>query len=119
MGINQGIGHRADHHTAAGPRDPRPAPKPAIPHSRLIPMIIRCALFMELIDATAVLTALPQMAREFGEASVRMNLVVSLYMLEMASWIAVSAVSSTEIASASASGCQAEQAAATSTATPS
>lgn len=90
MGINQGIGHRADHHTAAGPRDPRPAPKPAIPHSRLIPMIIGCALFMELIDATAVLTALPQMAREFGEASVRMNLVVSLYLLAVALFVPVS-----------------------------
>ncbi|MGH8405563.1 MAG: MFS transporter, partial [Pseudomonas sp.] len=49
-------------------------------HARRVPMIIGCALFMELIDATAVLTALPQMAQDFGEPSVRMNLVVSLYL---------------------------------------
>ncbi|MFY1668222.1 MFS transporter [Pseudomonas sp. Pseu.R1] len=53
-------------------------------------MIIGCALFMELIDATAVLTALPQMAREFGEPSVRMNLVVSLYLLAVALFVPVS-----------------------------
>lgn len=55
-----------------------------------IPMIIGCALFMELIDATAVLTALPQMAEEFTEPSVRMNLVVSLYLLAAALFVPVS-----------------------------
>ena len=53
-------------------------------------MIIGCALFMELIDATAVLTALPQMAQDFGEPSVRMNLVVSLYLLAVALFVPVS-----------------------------
>ena len=53
-------------------------------------MIIGCALFMELIDATAVLTALPQMAQDFGESSVRMNLVVSLYLLAVALFVPVS-----------------------------
>ena len=57
---------------------------------RRVPMIIGCALFMELIDATAVLTALPQMARDFGEPSVRMNLVVSLYLLAVALFVPVS-----------------------------
>ncbi|HWD31643.1 MFS transporter [Pseudomonas caricapapayae] len=45
---------------------------------------------MELIDATVVMTALPQMAIEFGVASVRMNLVVSLYMLAAALAVPVS-----------------------------
>jgi EmrB/QacA subfamily drug resistance transporter len=53
-------------------------------------MIIGCALFMELIDATAVLTALPQMALDFAEPSVRMNLVVSLYLLAVALFVPVS-----------------------------
>ncbi|AMS18542.1 MFS transporter [Pseudomonas chlororaphis] len=57
---------------------------------RRVPMIIGCALFMELIDATAVLTALPQMARDFNEPSVRMNLVVSLYLLAVALFVPVS-----------------------------
>jgi EmrB/QacA subfamily drug resistance transporter len=58
--------------------------------SRRVPMIIGCALFMELIDATAVLTALPQMARDFDEPSVRMNLVVSLYLLAVALFVPIS-----------------------------
>jgi EmrB/QacA subfamily drug resistance transporter len=57
---------------------------------KTVPMIIGCALFMELIDATAVLTALPQMALDFGEPSVRMNLVVSLYLLAVALFVPVS-----------------------------
>ncbi len=57
---------------------------------RIVPFIIGCALFMELLDATAVLTALPQMAVDFGEPTVRMNLVVSLYMLAAALFVPVS-----------------------------
>ncbi|WP_429507836.1 MFS transporter [Pseudomonas sp. 2835] len=53
-------------------------------------MIIGCALLMELIDSTVVMTALPQMASEFGAPSVRMNLVVSLYMLAAALAVPVS-----------------------------
>ncbi|MDD0976146.1 MFS transporter [Pseudomonas fontis] len=53
-------------------------------------MIIGCALCMELIDATAVMTALPQMASDFAAPSVRMNLVVSLYMLATAVFVPVS-----------------------------
>lgn len=57
---------------------------------RLVPMITGAALFMELLDSTAVLTALPQMAADFGEAAVRMNLVVSLYLLAVALFVPVS-----------------------------
>ncbi|WPO97565.1 MFS transporter [Pseudomonas sp. HR96] len=53
-------------------------------------MIIGCALFMELLDGSAVLTALPQMASDFGEPGVRMNLVVSLYLLAVAMFVPVS-----------------------------
>lgn len=60
------------------------------PFRRTVPLIIGCALFMELLDATAVLTALPQMAVEFGEPTVRMNLVVSLYLLAVALFVPVS-----------------------------
>ncbi|RIA35602.1 EmrB/QacA subfamily drug resistance transporter [Ectopseudomonas oleovorans] len=60
------------------------------PFRRTVPLIIGCALFMELLDATAVLTALPQIAVEFGEPTVRMNLVVSLYLLAVALFVPVS-----------------------------
>ena len=66
-------------------------PLPALrPVSRKVPMIIGCALCMELIDSTVVMTALPQMASDFGAPSVRMNLVVSLYMLAAALCVPVS-----------------------------
>jgi len=62
----------------------------AQPFRRIVPAIIGCALFMELLDATAVLTALPQMASDFGEPALRMNLVVSLYLLAVALFVPVS-----------------------------
>ena len=55
-----------------------------------VPVIIGAALFMELLDSTAVMTALPQMAADFGEPGLRMNLVVSLYMLALALCVPVS-----------------------------
>ncbi|TBU73724.1 MFS transporter [Phytopseudomonas daroniae] len=53
-------------------------------------MIIGCALFMELLDSTAVLTALAEIAEDFGESSVHMNLIVSLYLLAVAMFIPIS-----------------------------
>ena len=69
---------------------PDSPPRAVPPFRRSVPIIIGCALFMELLDATAVLTALPQMAADFGEATVRMNLVVSLYLLAVALFVPVS-----------------------------
>ena len=60
------------------------------PFRRTVPLIIGCALFMELLDATAVLTALPQMAADFGEPAIRMNLVVTLYLLAVAVFVPIS-----------------------------
>lgn len=52
--------------------------------TRTVPAIIGTALFMELLDGTAVMTALPNIAADLGEPALRMNLVVSLYMLALA-----------------------------------
>jgi EmrB/QacA subfamily drug resistance transporter len=87
MGIDQGISTDNSHSVGLMQKSSE-SPTPS--DLRRIPMIIGCALFMELIDATAVLTALPQMARDFGEPSVRMNLVVSLYLLAVALFVPVS-----------------------------
>ena len=43
------------------------------PLSRRVPMIIGCALCMELIDSTVVISALPQMASDFGAPSIRIT----------------------------------------------
>ncbi|MCQ9426216.1 MFS transporter [Pseudomonas sp. LJDD11] len=55
-----------------------------------VPVIIGAALFMELLDSTAVMTALPKMAEDLGEPGLRMNLVVSLYVLALALFVPVS-----------------------------
>lgn len=89
MGINQRFDTRADNNSVNSSEELHDQVQNGA-HLRRIPMIIGCALFMELIDATAVLTALPQMAHEFGEPSVRMNLVVSLYLLAAALFVPVS-----------------------------
>jgi EmrB/QacA subfamily drug resistance transporter len=90
MGINQGIGRQTDNNVGATLINTGAGTRHAVTHQRRIPMIIGFALFMELIDATAVLTALPQMAHDFGEPGVRMNLVVSLYLLAVALFVPVS-----------------------------
>jgi len=67
-----------------------PAPFAGTAQHPKVPVIIGAALFMELLDSTAVMTALPQMAADFGEPVLRMNLVVSLYMLALALCLPIS-----------------------------
>jgi EmrB/QacA subfamily drug resistance transporter len=50
----------------------------------VIASIVSCAFFMEALDSTVIVTALPQMARSFGESSVRLSLGISVYMLTLA-----------------------------------
>ena len=50
----------------------------------VIASIVSFAFFMESLDSTVIVTALPQMARTFGESSVRLSLGISVYMLTLA-----------------------------------
>jgi EmrB/QacA subfamily drug resistance transporter len=56
----------------------------------LVPMIVACALFMENMDATVIATALPTIARDFGESPLRLNLAISAYLLSLALFIPLS-----------------------------
>ena len=56
----------------------------------LVPMIVACALFMENMDATVIATALPTIARDFGESPLRLNLAISAYLLSLAIFIPLS-----------------------------
>ncbi len=51
---------------------------------RLTALIVACALFMQNLDSTVIATALPTMARDFGVASVRMNVALTSYLLSLA-----------------------------------
>jgi len=50
-------------------------------HSRLVPLIIGSALFMQTLDATVIANALPAMAVSLGAEPLRLNLAISAYLL--------------------------------------
>ncbi len=52
--------------------------------------LVSAALFMEMLDASVILTALPAMAQSFGVAPIDLNLGVSLYLLAVAVFVPVS-----------------------------
>lgn len=56
----------------------------------LIPLIVGCGLLMQGLEGTAVATALPSMAKAFGESPIRLNLAISAYMLAVAVFIPAS-----------------------------
>ena len=62
--------------------------------SRLVPLIIGAALFMQTLDATVVANALPTMAAALHESPLQLNLTISVYLLSTAvflpasSWLA-------------------------------
>ncbi|WP_214197980.1 MFS transporter [Novosphingobium profundi] len=52
-------------------------------HLRLIMALVTGALFMEILDASIIITALPSMARDFGTSAVGLNIGVSAYLLTL------------------------------------
>jgi len=57
---------------------------------RMIPFIVGCALFMQMLDATVVATALPVMAQSLGSSVVRMNVAITSYLLAVAVFVPIS-----------------------------
>jgi len=56
----------------------------------LVPMIVACALFMENMDATVIATALPTIARGFGESPLKLNLAITCYLLSLGIFLPLS-----------------------------
>ncbi len=56
----------------------------------LIPLIVGCAFFMEGLDSTMIAVSIPAMARNLGESPLRLNLVITSYLLSLAVFIPVS-----------------------------
>ena len=56
----------------------------------LVPMIVACALFMENMDATVIATALPTIARGFGESPLTLNLAITCYLLSLGIFLPLS-----------------------------
>lgn len=57
----------------------------------LVPLIVGCALFMELLDSTVITTALPAMSRSLHEDPIKLNLAITSYLLSLAVFIPISA----------------------------
>ncbi|MGA5653293.1 MFS transporter [Rahnella contaminans] len=55
-----------------------------------LPLLVAGAFFMENLDATVIVTALPQMAKDFGVHPVDMNIGVSAYILTLTVFIPAS-----------------------------
>ncbi|MGB6155728.1 MAG: DHA2 family efflux MFS transporter permease subunit [Castellaniella sp.] len=75
-----------------------PSPSPARPvtpstrtrEQKMIPFIVGCALFMQMLDSTVVATALPAMALDFGTSAVHMNITITSYLLATAVFVPIS-----------------------------
>src|SRR6266850_2658329 len=66
-------------------------PTAAQPRLRiLIPLIVGCAFFMEGLDSTMIAVSIPAMAKSLGESPLRLNLVITTYLLSLAVFIPVS-----------------------------
>jgi len=54
-----------------------------------VPLIVGCALFMQMLDSTVIATALPAMAHSFGEDPVRLNVAITSYLLSAAVFVPI------------------------------
>src|SRR5262249_47927877 len=56
----------------------------------VVPLIVACGLFMENMDATVIATALPTIARSFGEDPLRLSLAITTYLLSLGVFLPLS-----------------------------
>jgi EmrB/QacA subfamily drug resistance transporter len=56
----------------------------------IVPLIVACALFMEMVDSTVIATSLPIIARDFGRDPLVLKLGLTSYLLSLAVFIPVS-----------------------------
>ncbi len=56
----------------------------------MVALIVAMALFMTFLDATIILTSLPQISASFSVTPVEMNLAVTAYLLTMAAFVPLS-----------------------------
>src|SRR6476469_4486589 len=58
--------------------------------TRLLPLIVACALFIENMDSTVLSTSLPAIARDLGTGPIALKLALTTYLLSLAVFIPVS-----------------------------
>jgi len=78
------------HMTAPAPANDASAATHDALAARVIPFIVGCALFMQMLDATVVATALPAMAASLATTPVRLNVAITSYLLAVAVFVPIS-----------------------------
>ncbi len=57
---------------------------------RIVALIVACSLFMQNLETTILGTALPQIARAFGESPVNLHLILTSYLMSLAIFMPIS-----------------------------
>ena len=57
---------------------------------KMIPFIVGCAMFMQMLDATVVATAIPAMAVALNTTPISMNVAITSYLLALAVFVPIS-----------------------------
>jgi MFS family permease len=63
---------------------------PALKETRLLPLIVACALFIENMDSTVLSTSLPAIANDLATDPIALKLALTTYLLSLAVFIPVS-----------------------------
>ncbi|MEP6827236.1 MAG: MFS transporter, partial [Aestuariivirga sp.] len=59
--------------------------------SRILPLVVASALFMENMDSTVIATSLPAMAKDLGTDPVALKLAFTTYLLSLTVFLPISA----------------------------
>lgn len=57
--------------------------------NRKLALLVACTMFMEILDGNILVTAAPQMGRDFGVTSAQMGLAITAYLITVATFIPV------------------------------
>ena len=82
IGKRRGIGESR----ASAVSEPPPRMKELITANR-IPLIVAAAFFMETLDGSIIVTALPSIARGFGETTLALSVAISAYLIAVAVFV--------------------------------
>lgn len=63
----------------------------ALANSRILPLVVASALFMENMDSTIIATSLPAMARDLGTSPVSLKLAFTTYLITLTVFLPISA----------------------------
>ncbi|MBG1231133.1 MFS transporter [Aestuariivirga litoralis] len=63
----------------------------ALSNSRILPLVVASALFMENMDSTIIATSLPAMARDLGTSPVSLKLAFTTYLITLTVFLPISA----------------------------